>query len=430
MFLLNREIFFAFYEVVPQAIFNNAIQTNLFILIRKFADKYKRVPDFDTLLILLDNLPESEKENKKAYVEFIDKIHSISPKIDIDVFSEQLTKTIKDYEIEQFILRSANKVGSITLDDMLGDMRDIMVKFVPKSVGIDVTDVDRSIKFMRQDHSERSSTGIVELDRVLYGGYGADEITILMAPPGKGKSFFLLNAMYYAMLAGKSALYVTLEISERGVVRRLYSRVAYASKKELMEEAMIAQRAKKFFKLAGSQGRVIYYPGNTLTVAGLEALLEQQMLYFGFKPNVLIVDYLDRLAPRKTDYKGDVRHQLRNITDDLRSLSMRHSIPVITATQANRASLSKLKITEANVSESFGKVEVADVILALCQTDEEKQAKRARLVVVKNRDYLSGSTIEFYVDFDHMLLCDLAQANRLGLVGAKLEKPVVERKII
>ena len=425
LFLTHKEIFFAFCDAMPQKIFNNPLQTNLLILVKKFSVEYKKMPSLDSLELLLENLPDGEKGNKKAYIDVINKIRTVDSKVDLDLFEDQLTRAIQTYDIEQFILRSANKIGNITPDEMMSDMRGLITKFAPKSMGIDVTDVGRAIKLIRQDHSEKFSTGIEELNTALYGGYGTDEIAILMAPPGKGKSYFLLNAMYYAMLSGKNILYVTLELSERAVLRRLYSRVAYANKRELMDETIIYDSATNFFKLSRSMGRIIYYPGMSLTVSALESLVEQQEMYFGFKPNMLIVDYLDRLAPRPTDYKGEVRHQLRNITDDLRSIALRHAIPVLSATQANRASLSKVTISEANVSESFGKVEVADVILAMCQNDDEKLAKKARLIVVKNRDNVSGGKIEFYCDFERMFLSDVASATRLGIV----ENITMEREI-
>jgi KaiC/GvpD/RAD55 family RecA-like ATPase len=431
VFLKNKDVFYKFLDLIPQSaygnIFHDAIKNNLFIQIKEFVEKYKRIPTFDELLIVLDNLPETEKENKKAYVEFINKIRKLEVNIEADVFSDQITKEILSYEMEHFIKRSAPKVvsHSITPEDMVGDLRNIMVKFEPKSRGVDVTDVGKSIILMRQDHSERSSTGVNELDRVLHGGYGLEEIAIMMAPPGTGKSFFLINAMYYAMQSNKSVLYVTLELSERAVLRRLYSRVAYANRKEMLEEKMIASRAGLFFRLAKAEGRIINFPGRSLSVSGLEAVLEQQMMYYGMKPNILIVDYLDEMSPRATDNRLDPRFQLRNITSDLRSIASRYNIPVLSATQANRESLSQEKITKANVSESFGKVEVADVVLALCQNEDEKMAKKARLVVVKNRDGVSDDCFEFYTDFDTMFLSGMEEASRLGLAArVNLERDI------
>jgi archaellum biogenesis ATPase FlaH len=414
VFLSSKEIFFGYSDMIPPSIFGNAIQTNLFILIQKFATKYKRIPDFDTLILLLEKLPESEKQNRAAYVEFIDSVMASESSVDLELFEDELRKAIQDYEIEQFILQTANKVGKVTVEDVLSNIQGLMTKIKPKSVGVDVTNVEQVVKTIRHDASDRISTGLVDLDRALFGGYGTDEIFIALAPPGKGKSYYLINAMYYAMLAGHNALYITCELSERAVLRRLYSRVSFTSKKDMLNLELVAVYAKKFFTLSKAQGRVIYFPGNSLSVSGIESLLEQQNLYFGFKPNILLVDYLDRLAPRPGD--REPRHQLRNITDDLRSIALKRNIPIVTATQANRASLAKVKITEANVSESFGKVEVADVVAAICQTDQEKIMNRMRLVLVKNREYVGGASIELYQDLDKMFLSDLEMANRLGLL--------------
>ncbi len=420
VFLSNKEIFFRFKDIIPKEIFVAGVLTNIFILVTQFAEKYKRMPDFDTLELILDNLPDSERENKKEYLQTVNKIRNAVSTVEPDVFAVQLTKAIETFMLEKFILKAANQISTITWEEMLNELKDIQRMLAPKSNGMDATDVDRAVKFMHTIPTERIRTGIKELDAVLQGGYGADELILAMAPPGRGKSFFLLNAMYYAMLSGKNALYVTLELSERAVLRRFYSRVTCSNRNEMMDEVAVARRAQTFFNLTGAKGRVINFPGGTLTVSGLEAVLEQQQFYFGHRTDILIVDYLDRLAPRKTDLRGEVRHQLRNIADDLRSIALKYGIPVISATQANRASLNKKAIiSEANVSESFGKVEVADVILAIAQKDDEKARKRANLLVVKNRDAVSGGKIRFYADYERMFMSDVDSASKLGLIESE-----------
>ena len=132
----------------------------------------------------------------------------------------------------------------------------------------------------------------------------------------------------------------------------------------------------------------------------------------GHEIDMVIVDYIDKLKVTK----GDFRLALRDLTEELRYLSIDRNIAVVTATQANRASLAKPKMTEAHISESFGKVEVADTIIALSQTDEERTQKRARLVMLKNRDYVSGGCIESYVDFDKMILMDIDLASKMGML--------------
>jgi replicative DNA helicase len=64
---------------------------------------------------------------------------------------------------------------------------------------------------------------------------------------------------------------------------------------------------------------------------------------------------------------------------------------VVHNSQVNRESLTRVWIDIDNVSESFGKIMVSDVVIAINQTHEERDANRARLAVVKNRTGPLGS---------------------------------------
>jgi len=417
VFLSNKEIFFEYLTKLDQNIFKNVVLTNIFVLIRKFALKYKRPPDLDSLVLLLDRLPEEEKaRNLAKYKITLKEISEAKVNVDLEVFKDHVAQAINNYDMEKFILKTADDVGKINFTDVMEHLRSIMNKNVPRNLGVDVTEVPKVVKLIRHDVMEKITSGMVPLDKLTYGGFGTNEIAIAMAPPGRGKSFFLTNMMYNAMLVGKNVLYVTLELSEKSVAKRLYSRIAYATKKDMLDEETILKSANKFFALGKARGRIIYYPSKSLTVEELETLLEQYKFYFDFTPDLLVVDYLDLLGSRKDDSRLEYRQKLRNITDDLRSIALRRNIAVLTATQANRESLSKAKITEANVSESFGKIEVADIIIAISQSDDERKQQRARLIILKNRDYVSGGCIECYVDFDKMILMDIDFAAKMGML--------------
>ena len=172
-------------------------------------------------------------------------------------------------------MTTADKVGEINFEEVMEHLRGIMGKNIPRNLGVDVTQVSKMIKMIRHDSTEKISSGMGPLDKMVYGGWGTNEIAIAMAPPGKGKSFFLLNMMYNAMLSGKNVLYITLELSEKAVAKRLYSRIAYASRKDLIDEAVITKSANKFFTLAKAKARIIYYSSKSLTVEGIENLIEQ-----------------------------------------------------------------------------------------------------------------------------------------------------------
>jgi len=104
----------------------------------------------------------------------------------------------------------------------------------------------------------------------------------------------------------------------------------------------------------------------------------------------------------------------RLLVDDLREIPLHEGIHISTATQGTRESSKKALLGEADVGESYGKVQSSDVVISINQTPEEAQAKRMRLAFIKNRDYLRGTEVEVFVDLDKMALCDLIYAQKFG----------------
>ena len=175
--------------------------------------------------------------------------------------------------------------------------------------------------------------------------------------------------------------------------------------------------------MSGAKGKVVYYPPNSL---GVEQVMEEiKRIEFedDIKIDVLLIDHLDLM----TSWTRSIRQKesfsfWRLVVDELRQIALKEGIPVVTATQSNRGSVNKTVITEVDVGESFGKVQSSDVVLTLNQTAEEADFNRIRVVVLKNRDFLRGRSVELYVDFNRMMICDLMFAQASGwLVGDEAE---------
>ncbi len=71
----------------------------------------------------------------------------------------------------------------------------------------------QQIRLVALDNSERVTTGIGELDRVLGGGLVAGSVTLLGGEPGAGKSTLLLQAADALAASGRTVLYVSAEES-------------------------------------------------------------------------------------------------------------------------------------------------------------------------------------------------------------------------
>jgi replicative DNA helicase len=137
------------------------------------------------------------------------------------------------------------------------------------------------------------------------------------------------------------------------------------------------------------------YPTGAATVGTIRSHLEKLALR-GFVPHVLLIDYADIM--RSTREYDALRLELKLIYEELRNLAMERAIPIWTASQANRDSSNSDVVGLENMSESYGKAMVADVVLSLSRKPTEKATGQGRLFVAKNRAGRDGILFPVHID--------------------------------
>jgi hypothetical protein len=113
-------------------------------------------------------------------------------------------------------------------------------------------------------------------------------------------------------------------------------------------------------------------PAGTLTVSALKHVLETWEVYAKFIPKVIVVDYMDLLAPEKFGAK-DFRHSQNEIWKDMRGLAQSKHCLIVSATQADAASYTTDTMSMANFSEDKRKYGHVTAMWGLNQTNDEKR---------------------------------------------------------
>ena len=101
------------------------------------------------------------------------------------------------------------------------------------------------------------------------------------------------------------------------------------------------------------------------------------------KPDIIIVDYGDLMRSGKS-YK-DKRFEEEAIFEELRTLAGELQVPVVTATQTNRASLDEELITLKHVAECFQKAMISDVFLTIMRRKQNTVETPGNFFLAKNR---------------------------------------------
>jgi len=239
------------------------------------------------------------------------------------------------------------------------------------------------------------------------------ELFMLMAPRGKGKSWFLTHCAKQAIKQRWSVLIVTLEMSERRYAARMLQSLFSISRRagqvavtrfsknrdgdlqalveEKMERPSMKDEDIKGFLRAKAKGafmrrkRLVIkaFSTKTLTIAMLNAYLDGLQRFENFTPDAIIVDYPDLFA---MDSKAQKRDEVGRIVEELRGIGDARNAAMISVTQGNRESEKATTVTGDMVAEDISKLATADVLLTLSQTPAEYALGLARLFVEKVRN--------------------------------------------
>ena len=196
-----------------------------------------------------------------------------------------------------------------------------------------------------------------------------------------------------ALKRGKNVVHYTFELTETAVGIRYDSHLTEIPSNEIQDSKQEVMDKYKNMEL----GKLIIkeYPTGTATVNTLRNHLEKLSLR-GFVPNLILIDYADIMRSSR-EYDA-LRLELKLIYEELRNLAMEKNIPIWTASQANRDSSNSDIVGLENMSESYGKAMVADVVLSLSRKPAEKATGMGRLFVAKNRAGRDGILFPIHID--------------------------------
>jgi len=237
------------------------------------------------------------------------------------------------------------------------------------------------------------SSGWQVIDNLTKGGLGSGELGMVIAPTGAGKSMVLCHLGSSALKAGKNVVHYTLELSDKTVASRYDSCLTkiplndlFSRKEDIMDQVM---------QIPGCL-TVKEYPTKSASVVTLRNHLEK-VIQRGQKPDIIIVDYAD-LLKASGDPRAEKRHQLESLYEDLRALAQEYKCPVWTASQTNRTALNAEVITIESISEALNKCFVADFIVSVSRTMQDREANTGRMIVNKNRNGPDGMLYDMFMD--------------------------------
>jgi replicative DNA helicase len=258
------------------------------------------------------------------------------------------TGVVRDFQemanSQSFLTRQADLDGTALLKEMH--------KFFNKhgrDSDIKTMDIKTSIESLVeqagfQPELQRVPCGVHVIDDWTGGGLRTKQLGIIMAPTGDGKSSMLVvMAHHMAFNERKDVWLVTNELSIEEQTERMLSRITGKDMTRIINDPGIAYQGLERHWRAGADDRLRMTEVNReVSMDDLEAEMMKWVNLIGWKPKVLVLDFIERMKPVEAGWSRDkIWDWVGAISRDMSRFAKRHNILVWTAAQTNRSGYAK-----------------------------------------------------------------------------------------
>lgn len=314
--------------------------------------------------------------------------------------AEFMTDSLKD------ILRNAasevqNDQGVAALEHLISKTSELK-KNTAVIRDIDVTDIESAIQYYENVQAMQAAgtmgikTGLPGFDNYLPAGITPGQLGVFLAYPGIGKSWLSLYFAVQAWKSGKSPLIISLEMSETEVRNRIFTIMGEGlwshrkiSAGEIELDTLRSWHKKHVegkpeFHIISNDG------GGEVTPSVIRGKIDQ------YKPDLVIVDYLQLMSPNQKSDNETVR--MKNLSRELKMLAIGDEIPILAISSATPDDVNKLD-TVPTLGQTAWSRQIAydaDWVMALGRATNSDIIE---CVFRKNRNGFMGEFL-VQVDFD------------------------------
>lgn len=280
------------------------------------------------------------------------------------------------------------------------------------------SDFDNVESHIQDTAKFKVKSGLNTLDHMLGGGWDVGTLNVLMGETNSGKSLWMQNFAVLSANMGYNVLYVTLEMSELKVMKRLGSmrlKIPINDYDDVSKDTEFMQKKITAMKNANSSGDLFekkigkifakFWAAGTASVADFDLFIQKLYDKLGIKIDLVVVDYLTLMVPPKSNSNDTLYLKGKHLAEGLRALGAKYKCPVITALQVAKEAWNSANISLESVPESKAIPETADTFFAIIRNEEMKRQNLYRLKMLKQRDGdFSKSQIRLHLNPTYLTL--------------------------
>lgn len=351
-YLLSSPDTFAICSGILEPSFFNPGYDKAIEFIQNYYKQYGKTPDCDQVAA----------ETGKLFV----KKHVAPDQIEYCI--KEVEEHCKREALTAAVVKCAKSIAKEESLDISKTINDALKVSIHRDLGLDYFDDPMARLLKLRENNPMCSTGWRDVDQILGGGIHRGQLQLFAAPPGGGKSMALANLGVNFCTKGKNVLYISLELDPLLISNRLDSMFTGISQGEL--RSRYKEVAIDLNKQAPKMGKfkVIQMPSGSRAM-DIRAYMEEIFLREGWRPELLLVDYLDLMGSNEKVDASNMFVKDKFTSEQLRDILVSYNIYGASASQLNRQAIGADELNQAHTAGGMSKVNTTDNYIAIIMSD-------------------------------------------------------------
>ena len=385
--LTHKEFLVNIHDIISEEYFENQAQKWAIKEVLNYYDKYHTTPSLDILKVELQKV---DNEVLQIAIKEQLKLAFVTSDDDLEYVQEEFTNFCKNQQLKKALMSSVDLLKAGDFDGIRFIVDNALKAGQDKNIGHEYAkDIESRY---RENSRETVPTPWPRINNLLQGGLGNGDFGLIFGNPGGGKSWSLVALGGHAVKMGYTVLHYTLELGEDYVGKRydaFFTKIPVNkvdSHKDKISELIPQLPGKLIIK---------EYPTGKATISTVESHIAKATS-MGSKPDLVIIDYVDLLASRKTNRER--KDEIDDIYTSTKGLARELDIPIWSVSQVNRAGANDNVIQGDKAAGSYDKIMITDFCMSLSRKKEDKVNNTGRFHLMKNRYGMDGITFGIEAD--------------------------------
>jgi replicative DNA helicase len=365
--------------------------------VQKYFSEYHTTPTVETLSIEVKKI--ENEVLRISIAEALREAYKMSDQSDLEWVENEFSTFCRNQQVKKAILNSVSLLEMNDFESILQLISKAVNAGEDKTVGLDYN-LDIEARYREDDRNCIPFPWPV-FNEITQGGYGKGDLVLVFGNPGGGKSWAITAMGAYAAALGYNVVHYSLELGE-GYVGKRYDAIFSG-----IDVDKLHLHRKEVDEIVGKvKGKVIIkeYPPKRASFDVIEAHLQQLEHQNDFKPDLIIIDYLDYMRTRS---RKERKEEIDDVYVAAKAFAKEKGIPVVSPSQANRGAAKSDIIEGDNAAGSYEKIMIGDIILSLARKRKDKIEGTGNWHIMKNRYGADGMTFRSrintsngYIDID------------------------------